>query len=224
MNGSHWRDSVPIKPADALEKLASYVRERMDKRRRAGPKWTFRLAPDLIIQIQPLLPQEKHKRSGLVVKELLEFDGMVVEDEATSASDFDRLWGPDKKHFGFRINHEWVLRGRRIGGIPHERESWPVYRPQMSEEEVRDYQQRAQEAARLAPYCALRDRVVEVFNGDFFSRFRPASLLGNHCICCGRALTDPVSQSRFIGPECYGSASRNIPWITDLSAPEDQAA
>jgi hypothetical protein len=33
-----------------------------------------------------------------------------------------------------------------------------------------------------------------------------------------------VSQSRFIGPECYGSASRNIPWITDLSAPEDQAA
>jgi hypothetical protein len=126
MNGSHWRDSVPIKPADALEKLASYVRERMDKRRRAGPKWTFRLAPDLIIQIQPLLPQEKHKRSGLVVKELLEFDGMAVEDEATSASDFDRLWGPDKKHFGFRINHEWVLRGRRIGGIPHERESWPV--------------------------------------------------------------------------------------------------
>jgi hypothetical protein len=121
MNGSHWRDSVPIKPADALEKLASYVRERMDKRRRAGPKWTFRLAPDLIIQIQPLLPQEKHKRSGLVVKELLEFDGMAVEDEATSASDFDRLWGPDKKHFGccaagvLAASRTSVNRGRFIG-------------------------------------------------------------------------------------------------------------
>jgi Family of unknown function (DUF6011) len=67
-------------------------------------------------------------------------------------------------------------------------------------------------------------RVVAAFNGDFFDQIRPNALLGHHCLCCGRALTDPVSQARFIGPECFGSASKAVLWIIDLSAPEDQAA
>jgi hypothetical protein len=40
--------------------------------------------------------------------------------------------------------------------------------------------------------------------------------MGSDCICCDRALTDPISQARFIGPECYGSSSNDIPWLHDL--------
>ena len=27
------------------------------------------------------------------------------------------------------------------------------------------------------------------------------------CLCCGKALTDPASMARFVGPECAGTSS-----------------
>jgi hypothetical protein len=43
---------VSIKPAPALAELHKMVFERSEKR---SPKWKFRLAPDLVLQIQPKL-------------------------------------------------------------------------------------------------------------------------------------------------------------------------
>ena len=37
----------------------------------------------------------------------------------------------------------------------------------------------------------------------------------------GKGLTDPVSQARFIGPECFGSGSANLPFITSPSIAEE---
>jgi hypothetical protein len=36
-------------------------------------------------------------------------------------------------------------------------------------------------------------------------------MLCHACLCCGKGLTDPASMARWIGPECWGSASINAP-------------
>jgi hypothetical protein len=64
----------------------------------------------------------------------------------------------------------------------------------------------------------LRDRIVAAFHNGSFSRLRPEIMLGSHCMICGKGLTDPVSQARFIGPECAGTSSPNLPFILDTAA------
>jgi len=32
------------------------------------------------------------------------------------------------------------------------------------------------------------------------------------CLMCGKALTDPVSMARWIGPECAGTSSAVVPY------------
>jgi hypothetical protein len=56
-------------------------------------------------------------------------------------------------------------------------------------------------------------RVVAKFRGGFFTAAMPAEMLSYHRLICGKGLTDPVSMARWIGPECWGSASTNIPHI-----------
>ncbi len=74
----------------------------------------------------------------------------------------------------------------------------------------------AKKAAAMGPVNAMRGRIVAAFKDGFFERVQAASLLGHWCLICGKPLTDPVSQGRFIGPECYSSASVNLPWIAVL--------
>ena len=64
----------------------------------------------------------------------------------------------------------------------------------------------------------LRDRIVAAFRNGSFSRLRPEIMFGSHCMICGKGLTDPVSQARFIGPECAGTTSPNLPFILDTAA------
>jgi hypothetical protein len=35
---------------------------------------------------------------------------------------------------------------------------------------------------------------------------------------CGKQLTDPLSMARWIGPECYGSATSIVPYMVQLAA------
>jgi hypothetical protein len=56
------------------------------------------------------------------------------------------------------------------------------------------------------------------FEAGFFERLDPAKMFSGQCLCCGRPLTDPVSQARLIGPECAGDASANIGRIFELAA------
>jgi hypothetical protein len=50
----------------------------------------------------------------------------------------------------------------------------------------------------------LRQRVVDTFDNGRFDKITPDMLIGQQCLMCGKALTDPVSQARLIGPECHG--------------------
>ena len=66
--------------------------------------------------------------------------------------------------------------------------------------------------ADLTVFVDLRARLVTALSTRF-DKLRPDMLLGSHCLCCGKGLTDPVSEARFIGPECAGTASANLPFI-----------
>jgi hypothetical protein len=78
-------------------------------------------------------------------------------------------------------------------------------------------------------YIRLRDRLVAVMQTSCFGEATSLTkLLTANCICCGKGLTDPVSMARTIGPECYGSASVNLPSTfkleTDLPDPASDYA
>jgi hypothetical protein len=45
----------------------------------------------------------------------------------------------------------------------------------------------------------------------------PRAMLSRHCMICGKALTDPASMARFIGPECYGSGTLDVPWLHEAT-------
>jgi hypothetical protein len=40
-----------------------------------------------------------------------------------------------------------------------------------------------------------------------------------HCLMCGKALTDPASMARWIGPECAGTSSLDAGLFTPKAAP-----
>jgi hypothetical protein len=69
----------------------------------------------------------------------------------------------------------------------------------------------------------LRQRLVEELRPGRFA-LTADSMLSPSCLCCGKALTDPVSQARWIGPECWGSASTNLPRIFKATQAEGEAA
>jgi hypothetical protein len=58
--------------------------------------------------------------------------------------------------------------------------------------------------------CTIRDWVFEELHTEF-QTLRPEMMLRPVCLACGRRLSDPISQSRWIGPECNLSASNTIP-------------
>jgi hypothetical protein len=74
------------------------------------------------------------------------------------------------------------------------------------------YGARSRDCSRTG-YVELRQRVVAALHPDRFVELRPDLMLSPNCMCCGKGLTDPVSMSRWIGPECWGSASTNLPRI-----------
>jgi len=66
----------------------------------------------------------------------------------------------------------------------------------------------------------LLDRLTAAYADGTFDRL-PSSLMSHpQCLACGRALTDPTSRARWIGPECFGTASQYVPWVAKLGAAE----
>jgi hypothetical protein len=61
----------------------------------------------------------------------------------------------------------------------------------------------------------LRERIIDALRCAFFDRFDEEVMLYPQCLCRGKTLTDPVSQARFIGPECFGSSSVRVPWLRE---------
>ena len=68
----------------------------------------------------------------------------------------------------------------------------------------------------------IRQRIIDALHPARFVRLSPNLMLKPHCLCCGKGLTDPASIARWIGPECWGSASTNLPRL--FNATEEAAA
>jgi hypothetical protein len=69
----------------------------------------------------------------------------------------------------------------------------------------------------------VRAQVAAAFQEDRFDKLEPAMLLGSHCLCCGKGLTDPVSQVRHIGPECAGTSSEQLPFVLRITDTQQAA-
>ena len=67
----------------------------------------------------------------------------------------------------------------------------------------------------------VRQRAIDALKHEHFSDLHPEMMLSPHCLCCGKGLTDPVSMARWVGPECWGSASANLPRIFKATAGPD---
>jgi len=64
----------------------------------------------------------------------------------------------------------------------------------------------------------LRETVTHAFQDGRFAEFSVTRLFHPYCLCCGKALTDPVSMARFVGPECASTSSPHIHRLIDLTA------
>ena len=167
-----------------------------------SPKWKFRLAPDLIVEMQPkagaAFRADKPKTTENLVP-IWWFAGRVLSGDGVDARAFiDTAASKGFWRLNFHIS-DWKFdrkgvrcpRGIRFEGFD--------------------------------PFVALPERVTAAFEAGFFEKLEPAKMLGSNCLWCGKGLTDPVSRARLIGPECWGSSSDNLPLVYKLQ-PEGAAA
>jgi hypothetical protein len=56
-------------------------------------------------------------------------------------------------------------------------------------------------------------RFVAALRGSYFTASMPPRLLSHHCMICGKGLTDPASMARWIGPECAGTSTLQVPFL-----------
>jgi hypothetical protein len=207
---ANWSDTISIKPQIALQTMADVVRAHMDKRRRAGPKWKFRLAPDLIVQIQPMLPGTS-RSGGWVYRHDLSFEGLAYEGDGVDAKTFTAE-PEDLRRIRFRVEKDWTFRafdGRPWLPIP----DLPRDLPREQLRAAHYERDRVRSEQMNAIFTPLRDRILAVFEAGFFEDLKPGHLLGSQCFICDRKLTDAISRARHIGPECAGTASVNVPWF-----------
>ncbi len=168
---------VSIKPLLTLAALRDMVLVRSTKRM---PKWKFRVAPDVVAQIQA--------RPGNLAA-LFQCKA-VVHDEA-GADLFDgrrpldswmiefNLFATPNGGAGFSDGGEWHIKPTCVGfrtGHPHN------------------------------DIFMVRDRLIETMPAAF-EKLRPEMMLKPACLFCGKQLTGPVSMARWIGPECAGTAA-----------------
>ena len=69
-------------------------------------------------------------------------------------------------------------------------------------------------------YLHTRDSLIDAL-GTKFTSLRPEMMFQPACLICGKALTDPISQARWIGPECNRSASALNPFLLSFKDQSD---
>jgi hypothetical protein len=153
------------------------------------PKWKFRFAPDFAIQIHPRITR---------AYDML-FECLALQTENLTVDLFtepSRLRKRQQQYY--KVSFEL----RVCGG------AWT-------------FKYRAGRWARggtLEVFDTVRQRAIDVLKPERFSDLNLEMMLWPHCLCCGKGLTDPVSIARWIGPECWGSASTNLPHIFKATA------
>jgi hypothetical protein len=188
-----WRpvmQPTPLPPIPVLQQLSEWVIRQNEKRM---PKWKFRLASDLAVQIHPQLTR----------KHALLFECKAIQADGVSAQAFTEpktLEGRPHLALSFKLfcnesDAAWTFKVTSFGG-----------------------------GRRLSPDDVLpvRQRTLDALTPARFTKFTPDLMLHPGCMCCGKPLTDPVSMARWIGPECFGSASNDLPQLFKTEHGEDE--
>jgi hypothetical protein len=165
------------------------------------PKWKFRLASDLVLQLQPkptVLLSEFDTLRGIKPK-LQHFEGVAVMTEGVTGGVFKRLprytagtpwWQIKFELYAHDPNADWTF--RRTNG------SWQCN-------------------ASRAGITTIVQRITTAFRNGFLTASVPAEMLSHHCMICGKGLTNPASMARWIGPECAGTSTLRVPFVITTS-------
>jgi hypothetical protein len=183
-----WTARLPYEFWHYEQDLYDWVIVQNEKRL---PRWKFKLASNLAVQIQPKLTRAH----------TLLFECIAIQTENPSLKLFTEpkslrgqsYWRMKFELFQDEPGTEWALKAKSAGrghGCPS------------------------------SGLLELRSSVIAALHADHFAALKPDLMLSPHCLCCGKGLTDPVSMARWIGPECWGSASTNIPRIFKAELPE----
>jgi Family of unknown function (DUF6011) len=185
---------IKIAPIQWMADLREGVLANSEKRM---PKWRFRIASDLLVSIQPkpvaLLTPRAIERG--YKQRLLNFEGrsVMAEENATA----DMLEGKVAPGIvRWRMNFE-------IDAVTSD--EWMVHRRGWSW---------TRGAGSDGCHTAFK-RTVHALSTGFFDGLTEEKLLSHFCFCCGKALTDPASMARRIGPECFGSSSVRVPFTIE---------
>jgi hypothetical protein len=185
-----------IETVPFIEPIAELREEVLKHSLKRMPKWKFRFAPDIIVQLQPkptVLPSEAAMARGVKPKFHL-FKGIAVMTEGVAASALKQLpsrpclpwWQIKFEVFAVDPGTDWTF--QRTSG-------------------------RWQYEADKAGVPTLVQRIVTTLRGGFFTASMPAQMLSHNCVICGKGLTDPASMARWIGPECAGTSTLHVPFV-----------
>jgi hypothetical protein len=193
-------ETETIPPIPFLAELREEVLKHSLKRM---PKWKFRFAPDLIVQLQPkptVMLSAAATARGFKPK-LQHFEGIAVMAEGVTGDALKRLPSPPCPPY-WQIKFELYAHDANA--------DWIFYRTYWC----------FQHNAGRDGITTITRRITAAFQNGFLSdASAPAQMLSHHCVICGKGLTDPASMARWIGPECAGTSTLRVPFII-----ADQAA
>jgi hypothetical protein len=187
--------------AELREEVLNHSLKRM-------PKWKFRVAPDLIMQLQPkptVMPSALAITRGFK-PQLQRFEGVAVMTE--------NVKGDALKHLPKRpCPPWWQIKFELYALEPNA--AWTFSR-------TSGYWQRGADTSGVS---TLARRIITAFRAGLFGAGMPAQMLSHNCVFCGKGLTDPASMARWIGPECAGTSTLRVPFtIAATSNDATQAA
>jgi hypothetical protein len=168
---------VELQPSPFLASTYDLVLEHSQKRM---PKWKFKLAGDLVMEIQP-----KPTRTGR------RFVFAAIQAEGATADLLKTTKG---------AVHPWI---RLSGSIADPGEgNW-----RLKFVGIGWHRDMISNSADPELRFRFRERIAAIFLSGRFNQLDPRILLHSHCICCGKPLSDPASMSRYIGSECWQNIS-----------------
>jgi hypothetical protein len=181
---------IEIEPIRFLADLRQEVIKKSDYRM---PKWKFKIADDLIVQLQP---STRLVNAGKAIR-LFEGNALQTSELVTRAM----FAAPSKVLHGTNIGWSKIKFAIGMPAQADQGHHWTY-----------EFRGGSWKSNARPIYDSLKIRVPAVLSsGGFFGDMNAAKLLFPHCLICGRALTDPASMARFIGPECAGTATLNVP-------------
>jgi len=182
--------SIPFL-AELREEVLKHSLKRM-------PKWKFRFAPDIIVQLQPrptMLLSAAVLARGYKIKHQ-HFVGVAVMMENVTGEALKQT--PRRPCPSW-----WQIKFEIYAHDPDPGVDWFLHRTSG----------RWQREAGRAGVPTLVTRIVAALRNGFFTASMPAQMLSYNCVICGKGLTDPASMARWIGPECAGTSTLHVPFV-----------